>query len=407
MRRTADTQLMLATGGPLGSTQKNLWVISASAMDVATGQPIPYDQISIGGFGKLGTDGNLYLVLPDNDPATVTPIVPGNNDYTRTVNGQEDPLKVAANGVVLDPSVVVTDAHFCVGQDVPLALIGLPDGVTATNFQWTLAGTYVNECIPAPNTNSSAIYTNEPALLKNAVITNCWWVSGASNPPTYQASVTYTLLFTNGNPPHTSDTSGRFTMHRPQLYAYTNFSPTIGANIWTNQSDHVVYLITTNPGAYFKTYLHSAFGGQAGVTQLANGYMTNTAGGRVTGGTYALDTQEFYPSDYTDSNGLIPVIAGAQGAFDHNIAVLGDVPGINCHGHTEMHLAFADYIRFQPNQSGSIFVTLGKVNWHIYATANSATNGYVLGGPPDGAIDPSYTDSQEFPRWTNILHNIP
>jgi hypothetical protein len=81
--------MKLATGGPLGSTQKNLWVISAGATDVLTGQPIPYDQISIGGFGRLDTNGNVYAMLPDNDPADITPSVNGKPYYSFGVGAQE------------------------------------------------------------------------------------------------------------------------------------------------------------------------------------------------------------------------------------------------------------------------------------------------------------------------------
>ena len=77
-RRTADTELKLATGGPLGSTEKNFWTISATATVYAdeadnVGSPVPPEQICIGGFGHLDTNGSLVIVLPDNDPDVVTP----------------------------------------------------------------------------------------------------------------------------------------------------------------------------------------------------------------------------------------------------------------------------------------------------------------------------------------------
>ena len=73
VRRTADTELMLATGGPLGSRQMNLWCLSASATDMDTGLPIPPEEIEIGGFGYQDTNAELWVLLPDNDPAVVTP----------------------------------------------------------------------------------------------------------------------------------------------------------------------------------------------------------------------------------------------------------------------------------------------------------------------------------------------
>ena len=66
--------MLLATGGPLGSTQKKLVDDHRRARsDCATGKPIPPEQTSIGSFGNLDTNGNLFVMLPDNDPADFTP----------------------------------------------------------------------------------------------------------------------------------------------------------------------------------------------------------------------------------------------------------------------------------------------------------------------------------------------
>jgi hypothetical protein len=89
VRRTADTEVELVTGGPLGSRQQNVWVISASATDVATGKPIPYAQISVGSFGNLGMNGCLYVTLLDNAQYDITARVLGNDDYTFSSNGQK------------------------------------------------------------------------------------------------------------------------------------------------------------------------------------------------------------------------------------------------------------------------------------------------------------------------------
>ena len=81
-RRTADTEMKLATGGPPGSRQKNLWCISATVtaytnLNDSIGTPVPPEQVQIGSFGHLDASGNLWVVLPDNDPETVTPMVAG------------------------------------------------------------------------------------------------------------------------------------------------------------------------------------------------------------------------------------------------------------------------------------------------------------------------------------------
>ncbi|MGO8926992.1 MAG: hypothetical protein ACLQU3_08905, partial [Limisphaerales bacterium] len=400
VRRTADTDILLATGGPLGSAQKNLWAISASPIDVATGQPIPYDQVLIGGFGKLGTDGNLYVVLPDNDPTGVTPKVPGNDYYTRPVGAQEYPLKILANGVALDPAGVVAYAQFCVGHFVRFQLETPPAGVTATNFHWALSGSYVNDSTNAvpdgsPPASSDNYFEND-GLLTNAVLTNCWWVSGRFNPPeTNTAFVTYTLIFTNGNPPRSCDAKGLFTMHSPQIYGYLGSVPSA---MITNGRLRAV------PAGGFTAFIHSGFDGQVGATQLLRGYATNAtpSQGINTTNTWELDTQEFYITPLINPSGLLPVVEGANGSQSGNAAYITDNPGVLCNGSTALHLDFQDYIRFQPEGNQAIFVTLATVNWHIYATAGLSNSVYVLTSNPVGYADPAYTDSSQFPCWTNV-----
>ncbi len=92
--KTMDTEMKLATGGHRGSTAKNLWCISASVTaytnwDDIFGEPVPSEQISIGGFGNLDTNGELYVELSDNDPDSVTPRVKGKDRYTFVVNAQK------------------------------------------------------------------------------------------------------------------------------------------------------------------------------------------------------------------------------------------------------------------------------------------------------------------------------
>lgn len=100
--------------------------------------------------------------------------------------------------------------------------------------------------------------------------------------------------------------------------------------------------------------------------------------------------------------GLLPVTEGADGSLTGNAAYVMDKPGIPCSGSTALHWDFQDYVRFQPEGNQSIFVTLATVNWHIYATAGLSNSVYVLTSIPAGFVDPAYTDSSQFPCWTNV-----
>ena len=88
LSETAHAEVKLATGGMTGSTGMNLWVISASATKYLppwlsyplASANIPSQNISI--LGKtLGSDGNLYLLLPDNTNMDITPVIAGAPDY--------------------------------------------------------------------------------------------------------------------------------------------------------------------------------------------------------------------------------------------------------------------------------------------------------------------------------------
>lgn len=75
VRRIADTQIGLSTGGKAIAGRKNLFCLSASAtaisdedMPTPTSTPVESGQIRIGTMGKLGSDGKLWIVLPDGLP---------------------------------------------------------------------------------------------------------------------------------------------------------------------------------------------------------------------------------------------------------------------------------------------------------------------------------------------------
>jgi hypothetical protein len=94
--------MTLTTGGQAGSTAKNLFEISVTAQTQTNAEPpnpdhvpwlpdspfaaVPYDQISVGVFGKLDTEGNAFALLPDNKDVDATPHINANdvNNYHLT-----------------------------------------------------------------------------------------------------------------------------------------------------------------------------------------------------------------------------------------------------------------------------------------------------------------------------------
>jgi hypothetical protein len=161
-KNTADTAFELATGGPLGSKQENLWVISTGAADLITGQQIPYNQISIGGYGNLDTNGNLYVVLPDNDPANITPHVTATQNYSIGVPRAQKYTLVSQASV---PAFANPDLHrtkFGVGEQAILYFS--PDITTDADWETSAGGLlhtkYTSNLFTAPsNANPSVVVT--------------------------------------------------------------------------------------------------------------------------------------------------------------------------------------------------------------------------------------------------------
>jgi hypothetical protein len=81
---------VLKTGGQAVPREQNLWVIYATANDILNpgsynpeSIPIPPSQITVAGQ-TLDTNGDAYLLLPNNAEVDITPMAPG-NDYTFSV----------------------------------------------------------------------------------------------------------------------------------------------------------------------------------------------------------------------------------------------------------------------------------------------------------------------------------
>ena len=97
--RTAQKTIRLKTGGPAGSTRQNLWqlqVTAASVPNVRAVPPyyyepqvaIPPQNITVNGK-TVGSDGNIWLTLPDNTTNDVTACVKNQDFYTFTVTPQK------------------------------------------------------------------------------------------------------------------------------------------------------------------------------------------------------------------------------------------------------------------------------------------------------------------------------
>ena len=373
-------------GGKAGINTKNLFELSATATQELIGPPydiaIASTNITVAGQ-TLGPDGNLWFVYADGgDPLDVTP-QPDVPTYSFTVDQNKFLLRIQANGNTpdLEPDVLVSSAtNFCVGQNVAFALDGLPiDGsVTATNFTWTLAGTYVNECIPAPNPNCSDFYTNDLSLLHYPVLQTNWWTSGSyTNPPPYTATVTCDLIFANGNPKQPFNVSGLFTMFKPNVtWVGTIITPVVTVDMnFTGSSQFP-------PGPYsIEDWLH--FGGYYNMfNQVIHG-ITFTYTGIDYGafpGSFAIN-QLIVSSTVVNCQTNGQSIHQSMSGKDGSLIKPYDEPGTACHvGEYQVSdsSSYQTFIMFQPSGgTGGIAVPLKIIAWNWSGVADRNNTWYL------------------------------
>ena len=422
---------MIDAAGQAKAGQTTLYLVQAQVTNKATGIQVAGNELQIQGTTLTDLthgDGSVWSAVLVSAPAGVNPgITPTPaqlniaHDDTLNVLGQECKLSIMANGgtdgVVLNPDKPVSDATFCVGQDIEFSVTNLPHGVIATNFQWSLDGTFVNNVIFPSSTGASATYTNDPALLKNAVITNCWWISGGLPPITYTATVRCTLTFSNGSSPRSCTAQGQFCMVRPLPTFYAQIRDNqvrVGTNHWVNGTNFgVTWLFFGINHAPGNADVGIAWGytnapvmpnttntyGYYSITQVINNYSQQY--NLITNGCMGFDTNDINGLDRSNPYG---VNNGAGWTALPNFEWT-DAPGVllsNAHW-LDTSNSFSSYLMFQPNSSlNPIPVPMYIVQW---SWSGSATNGpwaKESGSPSCG----SATTTEQFPSWTHIIANV-
>lgn len=432
--RSAQTTWKLFTGGKKSVRKENLFVISGSATEMlqrpvvppfpSTSKTVPFEDITVGDMGKLGSDGRRYIILPDGETKDATPRVDDKEFYNFGSGASKHKLKIIVNGsCTLEPEQVVSCANYCVGQKLTFSPHWLTpvDGIdeTTSQYEWDLPGNFVNES-SHPCATCSVDWKKNPELLKQKT-TPAWWASGGSGWPgkEYQAQLKAKLKFTNGQ---TADVAqeGKFTMHRPKLAMYDPF--TIYCAIFYHPL--IGKALGPEPGGGFEIrQVLTAFDGDVRVTQLVKGEAENDVSWSAHAN-YVLDKQEFFGGNNFHVYGVRPFPENPDSR--NSKVVLADAAGILCKQQTKIHWDFDDYVRFKPSGDGAnIFVTLGKTHWFVrgdtdlvfYPGSISEADYDPLPPPPpaaplprharppaDAKVDPTInTDVEQFPKWEEII----
>jgi len=215
-----QTPVQIIAGGPAEIGVQRLVRLTASAaaysspaniaVDLVTTPgdvPLLASAVSLNGQSLMPTATNAYVgetfvSLPAGATQNLgMSVARGTNQAASFVSQAQDvTLRILANGVALDPDITVSNAEFCVGQQVTFSNNFSPplSNIMSRTIKWTLDGNYVNACTQ-PLSTSSTNYFTDGAPLTNSV-TSAWWVSGSANPPaTYGVRLAENLTFSNGS----------------------------------------------------------------------------------------------------------------------------------------------------------------------------------------------------------------
>ena len=401
--RYAKATIMLYTGGKGVPGHESLFGLSATAGNVAfckdpppmqlyyscaPSSPIPPTSIRLGELGYLGSDGNLFVALPDNVTKNVTPTVSGSQYYTFNMLATPYQLVLAANGLPLAASSASSlMPEFCVGQAVQLVATWappLPAGTQST-YEWVATLDYVDKEVPG-NGDASPLYEMDASLETNS-IWNLWWYSGGVS----DVFCSTANVFPNGQIV-SLQADGYVSIYRPRIVKFVTtppYVPMVAAGFLSlgnvNTMDGAMSF-----GAHVST--KASFPGNVNWTQLIN---RNTTWKTSTAGQYWLDNDLFYNT--------VNHVIGAPPAHVYinpeGTLTFADSPGVPSAVHVDCADSFETYLVFRPDpQDTSIWVTLAVVNWGWSGAENvwNLTSSSVSG--------PTDTDSTGFPQWPHTLH---
>jgi hypothetical protein len=414
--RTARTKVVLDTGGKALSRRKNLFSITADAIEIIKHdwRPeilnyslesldwtiIPNETVKIGNLGYLGSDGFLYKSLPDNAIIDITPIA-SRPFYTFGVAATKHRLTVTANDKPLVFDRVISTAglpEFCVGQQVTFKAIWdqAPPALPDSTSDWHLPGKFVNQPWQRsivendqPYSYGSLNYRRDDNLLINRNETACWYV----NKPGGTASIRMVLHFSNGQYVVIA-AGGDFTIYRPRIWLeplrpeeqiryYTmSWKNPVTCKLKLGENGDAVEGIMR-----FVVNMNSRYSGAAGLTQLITANYQNPA---YMFSDERCDGSEFYDGPRDFESTINPNLA-------NSFVSMGDGPNSIWPSPNVVDLSCRDFVRFKPD--GGIWVTLGIVTWETVGIAQTILGVWEI--TDDETTDPNGPDSSdELPEWT-------
>lgn len=277
-----------------------------------------------------------------------------------------------------------------VGQKIQLQ-VRVKSGGGLSNIQWTIPGqrikNYTQSASAGTRTNLSA------ADLQSANI-NFYWIAGGNQLIQVSATVKGVRV----------SASVRYNVLAPSGLSMTSTTGTVAVSNpgFPRAGLEIHFGSTTVPGITwtFTATAPAGGGGQIAGTQLINVLRTQTTNGGVlqrfsSGGAFVLDnTVPYVPG--------VPISASSAATWTSS-----DSPGTPltpAFNQSTANDAFRMYFMYKPTGADSIWVTIGRLDWHwagqTIRTGPPAANAWQ---PPTGvsnSTNPSGSASTELPVWT-------
>jgi len=319
-------------------------------------------------------------------------------------------LRIVVNGTCpLQPDRLVTCAtNYWVGQRLEFTPMWIPalSGIASKIVQWEFGGNFVNDTwqrFIVVGTDPIIIdyygavtYSNNPALLTQEN-THAWWVSGDQE---YHAHIGQHLTFNNGQQVAVTE-MGKFKMQRPRLISKNMcqdlselnlpFDVPIRECLFVSETSGGVSLGEFNGGyARFWASFLSRPGDKFVETQIVNSYRQWGANAPLDSGTnwwFDGEGEKFGGKSLAGEDGV-----GIIQQTDKYPRIPKDEP--------EYHLRdiFKTYMRYRPQEAGSIFVTLGRVDWS-WSVDGQFANGQWSDPAPGSISAPTWHEDEGFPDW--------
>lgn len=412
---SSDREVRLFTGGNACRQRQGLFDLSASLIRESELDPnvpdwgelyqsggflsptvppvaVPSQQISLGALGNLGNDGHLYTVQSSGREVVITLNAPVTSYSGGLPLAQKYQPHITLSTATTSANLDTDTPEVCVGEKVTFTLNGLPmDQIVNMRGQWNLPQEYVNE--PYPYSSVCTDYRINNALLVNTNATSCWY----QNKPGGRVSVGMNLLFSNGQNA-TVAAGGGIVVVKPSI---DRFNSSFQTYFNTNNG------VDVSASMDWQTYVRPppCFSGTATYAQIINRdwvYYVSLLGvpcqeSKTTDGEYWLDNSYPYPEKFTP---FLSWNDDPEGHADHS-----DSPGLSGNLCSSIILSdqFQTYLQFQPATSGSIAVTICRIDWGWLCNATESNGIWTWNMVPIGPT--CDWDDDSFPLWPDVYHN--